>query len=48
MPLLPGYSQDVISHNISEMRKAGHPQSQSVAAAMNKAYGKKKKKKGSK
>ena len=36
MPLKPGKSKAVVSHNIAEMIKAGHPQDQSVAAAMNK------------
>lgn len=37
MPLFTGKSQGVISQNIREMRKAGHPEAQSVAAALNKA-----------
>jgi hypothetical protein len=37
MPLLPGKSQSVISENIREMRNAGHPENQAVAAAMRKA-----------
>lgn len=37
MPLTPGSSQSVISRNIREMRRAGHPQDQSVAAAMDMA-----------
>ena len=37
MPLLPGSSQETISHNIAEMVKAGHPQDVAVAAAMSKA-----------
>jgi hypothetical protein len=45
MPLLHGKSQKVISHNIREMEKAGHPHDQAVAAAMRQAYGKGGKKK---
>lgn len=37
MPLQAGSSQATISQNIAEMRKAGHPEDQSVAAAMQKA-----------
>jgi hypothetical protein len=37
MPLKPGKSQQTISRNISEMVRAGHPQDQSVAAALNMA-----------
>lgn len=37
MPLKSGKSQKVISQNIREMEKAGHPHKQAVAAAMNKA-----------
>jgi hypothetical protein len=33
MPLLPGSSREVISHNIGEMVKAGHPENVAVAAA---------------
>jgi hypothetical protein len=37
MPLRAGKSNKVISKNIEEMMKAGHPQKQAIAAAMNKA-----------
>ena len=37
MPLSPGKSQKTISHNISEMVHAGHPQNQAIAAALNTA-----------
>lgn len=37
MPLKKGSSKKVISSNIREMRAAGHPQAQSVAAAMREA-----------
>jgi hypothetical protein len=37
MPLEKGSSQETISHNISEMVHAGHPQNQAVAAAMHSA-----------
>ena len=33
MPLEKGSSQETIGHNIAEMRKAGHPEDQAVAAA---------------
>lgn len=42
-PLKAGKSAKVIAHNISEMKAAGHPTKQAVAAALNKAgQGKKK------
>jgi hypothetical protein len=34
MPLVPGKSQQTISSNIGEMVKAGHPQQQAIAAAL--------------
>lgn len=37
MPLKSGSSQKTISNNIREMIKAGHPQKQAIAAAMNNA-----------
>jgi hypothetical protein len=37
MPLLPGDDQSVISENIRDMRIAGHPEDQAVAAAMKNA-----------
>jgi hypothetical protein len=43
MPLLKGKSQRVISHNIKEMQKAGHPHDQAVAATMRQAHGKQRK-----
>ncbi len=37
MPLLKGKSKEIISENIREMRRAGHPEAQAVAAALNNA-----------
>lgn len=48
MPLMHGSSKEVISENIGEMRKAGHPEDQSIAAAYRMAGKSKKGKKGKK
>ena len=37
MPLKKGKSKKVIGRNISELRRFGYPEKQSVAIAMNKA-----------
>lgn len=37
MPLLKGKSKEVISENIAEMIRAGHPRNQAIAAAMRSA-----------
>lgn len=38
MPLEKGNSEKVISHNISELRHAGHPEQQSIAIAYSEAH----------
>lgn len=48
MPLKKGHSDAVVSHNISEMVKAGHPHAQAVAASMRMADESKKKHKDKK
>jgi hypothetical protein len=45
MPLKKGTSKKVVSENIREMVKAGHPQKQAVAAAMREKRQSRKKKK---
>lgn len=47
-PLMKGKSDAVVSANIAEMVKSGHPQKQAIAAAMNSAGRKKKRVKPSK
>ena len=37
MPLMEGSSDEVISANIAELIKAGHPRDQAIAIAMDKA-----------
>lgn len=36
-PLIKGSSKKIISQNISEMMRSGHPQPQAIAAAMRSA-----------
>jgi hypothetical protein len=38
MPLEPGAGEATIQHNIREMRAAGHPEAQAVAAAEREAH----------
>lgn len=45
MPLAKGKSKKVVSKNIREMKKAGYPQSQAVAAALTRAGKSKRQKK---
>jgi len=37
MPLEPGSGRDVISRNIGEMVRSGHPRRQAIAAALSNA-----------
>lgn len=37
MPLAKGKSKKIISKNIKEMVKSGHPQKQAIAASLNQA-----------
>lgn len=44
MPLKKGSSRATIRHNIEEMEASGHPHRQAVAAALNTAHYKRKRK----
>jgi hypothetical protein len=46
MPLKPGSSKKIISENIAEMIRAGHPRDQAIAAAHRSARQSRKKRKG--
>ncbi len=48
MPLEEGSTRDVVSRNISELRKTGRPQKQSVAIALSSARKAKRGKRGGK
>lgn len=48
MPLMRGSNEKVISSNIAEMQKSGHPHKQAVAAALSEAKGSKKEHKAKK
>ena len=37
MPLMKGSSDSVVSENIAELRRAGHPEDQAIAIAMENA-----------
>jgi len=37
MPLMNGNSDEIISENIAELRRAGHPEAQAIAIAMRQA-----------
>lgn len=46
MPLIKGSSDDIVSSNISELRKSGRPEAQAVAIALHTAGKGRDKKKG--